>query len=313
MMKLAIPWLNQRRKPSGRLGVAVGPDGLALAQLDEQGELAFQQVVTEPGDSRELLAALVAEHGWQGLPCSLVLHPAYYQLQLIDGPEVAADEMTQAVRWRVKDLLDFPLEQAAIDSFPLPEDAYRGRQAKRYAAILQKSMLQDLATPLEEAGLALDCIEVAELALHNIASRIEHQAGGFAVLQLFGGEGFVSMVEDSKLYLTRRIEQGLEQFLNGGNPQGFLDTLMLELQRSLDFYESQLGKGIITHLYYTPANDLTRPIGEFLSQYLGLHVEPLSLAGMVAGELGEASGHSVTAIGAALGPRQDEEAGDAAH
>ena len=312
-MKLPIPWFNKGPKKTGRLGVLVGPDGISFAYVNGQGELGAHGKITELGDPRELLAELVADNDWQDQTCSLVLHPAYYQLQLIDDPNVEKEELDQAVRWKTKDLLNFPLDQAALDYFPLPKDAYRGRQNRLYVAALQKSILQSLAEPLEEAGLELDCIEIAELALHNLASRINHETGGLAVLQLFGGESFINMVEDGQVYLTRRGEQGLEQFLNGGNPQAFLDSLMLELQRSLDFYESQLGKGIITHLYYSPANDLTKPIGDFLSQYMGLNIEPLPIEGLLKGELGTQTSHCLPAIGAALGPKAEEETADAAH
>jgi MSHA biogenesis protein MshI len=308
-----MPWLKKHQCKPGRLGIAVGPDGIAVAYVNDQKELGFHQFFDQPGDTHELFEQLVAEHNWQGQPCSLVLHPAYYQLLLTDSPTVEPEEMGQAVRWKVKELLDFPLEQAAIDHFALPEDAYRGRQKMVYVAALQKTLLQNLVEPLDASGLELDCIEVAELALNNVASRHQHETGAFAVLKLFGAEGFINMVEDGNLYLSRRFDVGLDEFLSGVNPQGFLDSLLLEIQRSLDYFESQLGKGIVTHLFYSPGVDVAQPVGKFLSEQLGLHVLPLDIAEVIEGTMSEQVGQCAAAIGAALGPQKDQEDSRAAY
>jgi MSHA biogenesis protein MshI len=314
-MNLTLPWLKNTRVKPGRLGIAFGPDGVAVAHVDQR-QLRWHRFYEHPGDPAELFQQLVDEQGWQGLPCSLVLHPVYYQLLLTDSPAVAEEEMAEAIRWKIKDLLDFAPEQGAIDFFKLPADAYRGRQKMLYVAALQKQTLQSLVTPIEEAGLQLDCVEVSELAVHNLVSGLPHEAGGFAVLQLFGAEGFVSMVEDGQIYLTRGIEIGLDEFLSGSDPQRFLDNLMLELQRSLDFYESQLGKGIITDLYFSPGTPVTVAIVDYLSQQLALNVAPLAISTLIDGDLQEQAGQCLTAIGAALGPEQQAaamEVDDAAH
>ncbi|HEB28366.1 MAG TPA: hypothetical protein ENI05_11430, partial [Porticoccus sp.] len=240
--------------------------------------------------------------------CSMVLHPVYYQLLLAERPSVEEAELSSAVRWKVKELLDFPVEEAAVEHFLLPEDAYRGRQKMLYAAALRKTTLKSLVEPVEASGLSVDCIEIAELALHNIVSRLPQEGGGIAMVQLHEGEGFINLVEDGAIYLTRRLDIGLDKFSSTGNNTAFFDSLFLEIQRSLDYYESQLGKGIITRLFYSPGLPDTNSIGEFLSAQLGLNVSTLDLTVL---DAVEGSGintdgneqlvRSASAIGAALG------------
>ncbi len=304
-------WLNKNHDGAGRVGLAVGPDGLAIAMVNASGAVEYCQFHDPQGDSSQLLADMVEQKGWENIPCSVVLHPVYYQLLLTEKPPVEGDEMQSAVRWKVKEFLDFPVEEAAIAHFLLPEDAYRGRQKMLYAAALRKTTLQSLISPIEASGLTVDCIEIAELAMHNIVSRLPQEGGGIAMVQLHEGEGFINLVEDGAVYLTRRLDIGLDKFNANVDNTRFFDSLFLEIQRSLDYYESQLGKGIITRLFYSPGLADTVAIGDFLSAQLGLNVAPLDLSviDMAEGVSGdeEQRVRSASALGAALGPYQPQE------
>ena len=312
-MKIPLPWLNRGRRKSGRVGLSVGPDGLCLAQLDGRGKLVHCAFYPGQDDMAAQLQQLVAEHQLKEMPCSVVLHPAYYQLLLAEAPPVEGAEMSQAVRWKVKDLLDFPLEQAAIEHFLLPDDAYRGRQRMLYAAALRKTELQNLVAPVEASGLAVDCVEISELASHNLVSRLPTEPGGVALVQLYRKGGFINLAEEGSLYLSRRLDVGIDGFDPVADNSAFFDALFLEIQRSLDFYESQLGKGIITQLWYSPGLPYTADIGSFLSTQLGLNVSaldlsPLQLVDRIDEELDEQMSMNVTAIGAALGPLRGQSA-----
>ena len=309
---LGFTLLGRNKAKSGRIGVAVGPDGWAIALVAPSGHLDFCQFYGPGTNMVDLINAVVEEHGWIDMPCSVVLHPAYYHLFLAECPPVEGDELSPAVRWKIKELLDFPMAEAAIEHFLLPDDAYRGRQKMLYASAL--ASLKSLIAPVVESGLNVDCIEISELAIHNIIARLPDEAGGMAVVQLYDGEGFINLVEDGALYFTRRLDIGLDKFVAGSDSREFFDALLLGIQRSLDYYESQLGKGIITRLFYSPGTDATAAIGEYLSAQLGLGVSPLKLIDLdvFAAEPNEHLEHSVSAIGAALGPYSSEEANRAA-
>lgn len=315
-MRLGFPWFGGRKKVSDRIGIAIGPDGLKVAHAGADGVIKFCHNEQEPGDPAYIIGKLVEEHEWQDYSCTIVLHPLYYQLLLAETPKVQGDEMSSAVRWKVKDLLDYPIEQAAIEHFELPDDAYRGQKHMLYAAAIRKTMLGDLIEPIQQCGLDVDCVEVAELAIHNLFCSAGSGSEGSAVIHLYQGEGLINLVEQGSIYLCRRLDIGMDRFAGGSDP-AFLESLLLEIQRSLDFYESQLGKGIITHLYYSPAVANTEVIGEYLSSQLGLNVAPLSVAEFLAESVDEATAiPCAVAIGGALGPRMQtiqKEASVAAH
>lgn len=306
-MKFSFPWWQRgATAKAGRVGLTVGPQGLELAQVDVAGHLLLCEYHPCEDDTVQQLRGLVERHQLQDLPCSIVLHPDFYQLLLTEAPAVASEELSQAVRWKVKELLDFPLDQAAVESFLLPDDAYRGRQKMLYAAALKKQALNDLVTPVEEAGLAVDCVEIAELAMHKLVARLPVEPGGVALVHLHQSGGFINLVEEGDIYLSRRLDVGLQGFDPVADNTAFFDALYLDIQRSLDFYEAQLGKGIITQLWYSPGLPSTAEIGNYLSSQLGLNVSaldlsPLKLIDVIDEELDEHISQCAAAIGAALG------------
>jgi MSHA biogenesis protein MshI len=83
-------------------------------------------------------------------------------------------------------------------------------------------------------------------------------------------------------------------------------NLVLEVQRSLDYYESQLGMGQITQLWIMGGMDLT-PLVDTMQLALAAHIEQPDIAGKLVQKLGiKFSGDvnninkSVTALGGAL-------------
>lgn len=311
-MKITIPWMGRKSNQLGRVGIALGPDGTAVAHVDAQNRLDFCQFYPEPSEGHDALPELIQSQDWQGQPCSLVLHPIYYQMTLTEAPAVADEEMTEAVRWRLKEFVDYALDEAAVEFFRLPEDAYRGRRAMLYAAAMRKQSLESLVAPVEQLDLNLDCVEIAELALHNLCHLLPESRGGTAILYMAENESFINLIEDGDIYLSRSIDVGFVQL--EGDASRSLESLLLEVQRSLDFYESQIGKGIIASLYYLTSPATTAQLDKYLNQQLGLNIAEFPLTELLASECKPSVMESaVMAIGAAYGPHQAVVENHAAH
>lgn len=304
-MKFRLPWLSTASLKQGRIGLAVGPDGWTVVAVSADGDIEHCQLYIDIGDPQHFIETLVEQQQWQGRPCTVVLHPLYYQMLLVEAPSVPDDEMAAAVRWRVKELLDFSVDEAAIDFFRLPDDAYRGRKKMLYAIAMRKASLQSLIAPIESGGLAVDNVDIAELAAHKHAQRLPKGRGGTAVVHLLENEGFINLIDDGNIYLSRNLDVGLAQLQEPAGRAATLEALLLEIQRSLDFYESQLGKGIIADLYLSPASEDIKPVEEYLAMQLGLNVQLLVMSTAFGGTL---PSNAVLALGAAMvglaGPTQ---------
>lgn len=225
------------------VGVEFCDDGLALVHLSNSlsamptvEHCEFLPCDNLP-DQTALLAARIKELGLQKAPCRAVLKRGSYQFLLVEAPKVPAEELNEALRWRIKDLLNFPVDSAVIDAFLLPEDSARGGARMAYVAAAETPVVQTVVDAIASAQLDLQSIDVAELSLRNLAIRASDSSRSLAIVHLVPGGGALQVLRNQQLYLSRQLD------LNYGG--GLLDdlpeeALTLELQRSLDYYERQM-------------------------------------------------------------------------
>lgn len=279
---MQIPFFKKQATPKGRVGIEIGGAEVALVYIENGIIKHCVRKSTLDRSEQELakdLNALVSEHSLQDLPCTLVLNPACYQMLLAEAPPVSEDEIDAALPWRIKDLLHHPIDELAIDHFLLPEDAYRSRQKMLYAVAMKKTALKRWADMVEASSLTLDCIDIMELSLQKLMYEKAQQSKNMALLYLNDNRGFMSISQGGLIYLSRSIDVGLEKVsstlpddLSSFSGGQYLDNLLLEMQRSLDYYESQLGKGGVADLYIAPLGEHHERIAGFLDSNLAARV-----------------------------------------
>ena len=83
------------------------------------------------GPGQELAALLKQTLSSQQLykvPLSSLLAIGDYQLLMVEAPEVPPAELRAAIRWRIRDLIDFHIDDAVLDVFDVPPSGARGVQ-----------------------------------------------------------------------------------------------------------------------------------------------------------------------------------------
>ncbi len=216
------------------------------------------------------LQNFVHSNGLEGAQTRVLLGFADYQMLLVEAPPVAEEELAEALKWKVKDLLSQPLEQSLVDGFMLPQDAFRGRQKMAYAVSTRRERLQALVDTLQDAGLVVESVTVGEVSLLPLFANLdEHPA---LVLVVGEGGGFLSMVANRAIYLVRKLDASRAELSAEGTRERAVERLVLEIQRSRDYFESQMGKGAINRLLLLHSST-EEALGELLGNQLGLPVE----------------------------------------
>lgn len=247
---------------------------------------------------------------------STVLEPEDYQLLLVEAPRVEPTELRAAVRWRVKELIDFHIDDAVIDVFEIPGQELRGQaQAMMYAVVAQSRLVRQRIDLLESADLALEVIDIPELALRNIVALAAEDAAGLITLQLAQRSGLIMVTRQQNLFLARRIEIGaatLVEAAAGSSAPGseefgalsdLLDSIVLEIQRSIDYYDRHFAQPPLAAAAVAPPGPGLDWLDEQLKRRLGLPVRRLDLNDLldIAQPLDVATqAHCLLAIGAAL-------------
>lgn len=277
-----IGWF--KRSVSGVLGMEISPFGVALAYLSDEQRDGLTSADCEffEGSGEDLAPELIRwleQRSLQQVGAQVVLHPTLYHLYFVDRPDVDDENLSDAVRWKIKDLVDVPLKDLVIDAFALPDDAYRGMQKKVYAVAVDRSVLMEQVELLEKLPVEIRGIGISELADRAILNHLYLDPGGAALLRLRSATGTLNLMDSGDLYLTRNIESSVSALESATAETRIqvLDELLLEVQRCVDFYDSQLGKGAIRKMLVAPTRLQSTNFNDYLRDHLGMSVHPLDL------------------------------------
>lgn len=204
--------------------------------------------------------------------CSLVLNTQDYQLIQVEKPNVPKAEQKQAVRWKLKDLMDYSIENATIDVLEIPaEGTPSGRMSHVYAAAAPNEVIGSLSNCFLDSGVQLKAIDIQETAQRNIASLLEQKDRGLALLSVSASGGLLTFTSGGELYHARRIE------FDGNYSESTYERIALELQRSLDHFERQFPQVVISQLLVAPFAETAR-FCDYLRNFLYIPVERFEFA-----------------------------------
>lgn len=273
--------LLRRPKKEGWFALTATREGVSLAHVLINGSGKPQVGLCEfrPGALNEAgLQMLSSELGLRNRHCILLLSPADYHFMLLPAPDVPPDEIKKAVRWSIRDRVDFPVEEATLDVLPLHE----GNDVPvRYvhAVVASNALIASKqACYAEEAGLGLEAIDVIETAQRNIAHLLEKPGHGLAMLSFNDNCGLLTFTADGQLYHARQIEIPLMQLLGEDEERlsYLFDRIALEVQRSLDSLERQFPRLAIDSLNIAPC-PAREAMREFLQNYLGIKIDAFEI------------------------------------
>ncbi len=284
-----------RRKPRKNELVSVCPDedGLAIARIKRDNgtpTLTFctYQDVGAPEEKDAVLQRLVKRQGLDRSRCTSIMELGSYNLLLVEAPDVPPAELRAAMRWRVKDLIDFHVDDAVIDVFEVTESRAAGRNHLMYAVVARSALVKERIDDLIAAGLNLSVIDIPELAMRNIAALLPEDVGGVGFIYLVRGGGLITLTHQGRLYLSRLVDMARDataaaRATDAGDPdtQAWLDGIVIEVQRSMDYYESHFSQPPIANLVVAPLHQSVNNIEQYLSTQLGIPVRSLDLNSLV--------------------------------
>ncbi len=258
-----------------RVSLEVRPDGIAWAVAPASAAARAGFVECHPARRVEALGSLVSEQGWNGSEADLVLSMEQYQVFQMERPAGVEDsELADALKWKLRDLLEFSPSDAIADVFPFPADAARGRGELVNVVAARKSLLRELVDLLQQSGLKPGRIDIAELALRNLVARLDPDNKGAAIVHLRENYGQMIICRGQTLYLSRRLDVSASGLRDAARQESVVQALALEMQRSLDYYESQMGQVPPAHIRLV-ARDSALPLAAMLSSYLAAGISNL--------------------------------------
>jgi len=222
----------------------------------------------------------------EGHQCTTMLRPGEYQLLMVEAPNVPAAELKNAIRWKVKDMVEYKIDEGTIDILDIPpaDPAAASRARPMYAVAARNELLQGRIRELEAARIPLSVIDIPETAQRNVAALYEGGERGVALAYFGQREGLLTINFRSDLYLARRLEVGVEELAgDAGGEGGALSRVALEIQRTLDHFDRQFRHVAVAKLVIAPTPRPTR-LAEFLQARFELQVVQADLREVLAFE-----------------------------
>jgi len=293
---------------SGLTGVGLPPEGVCMVRVEHPaGRPAVTEFDFQPREAGEnpekTLARLADEYDLKHFRCTTVMDQADYSLLLTEAPDVPADELRSALRWRIKDLIDFHINDATLDVFDVPGENVSGRARPMYAVAARSAAIQQRVDLLGAAGVNLEIIDISEMAQRNLAALLPEDVQGVALLSFNPEGGLLTITKQSELYMSRNFDVGLDAFQLGGDQLSYFDRIVLEVQRSLDYFDSHFRQAPIAHLVLAPLPQSIPGLVDHLKANLNVNVYVMDLMKLVdcRQEIAPAvQARCFTAIGAAL-------------
>jgi MSHA biogenesis protein MshI len=314
-----IPGVRQDRRPENIVGLTLTPQGISVATVQRAAGARPRLTrcdfhpLSRQADPGIALRTLMLQAGIDHATYRLVLGSEEYQLHLVESPDVPDSELREAVRWRVRDLIDFPVDEAAIDVFDMPQQGGSGREKPgrmMCVVVARMPVIAQKAALVNRSGGQLDVIDITDLALRNLLTLASPDGRGIALLYVDTTYSMILITCGETLYLSRRIWIGQQEIasLTGRDPHSeefrrVADALAMELLRSLEYYETHFSRPAIESLYIAPVGATDAALQAHLHRAIGVDVKPLDLNQLLdaAGTLTpDVQGRALLAIGGAL-------------
>lgn len=276
-------FFKRAKKTDGWLTVTFLRDGVCAARVQRVRDAkAVVEVsafyASDNAMSAEALERLNKDLKAGTYQCGTMLSGGEYQLLMVDAPNVPPEELKTAVRWRLKDMLDFHIDDATIDVLDIPVDtSAASRGHSMFAIAARNALIQSRQALFGEAKLDLNVIDIPEMAQRNISALLETEGRGLAMLSFDADGGLLTITYKAELYLSRRIDVTLAQLVerDSERQQAQFDKITLELQRSLDHFDRQFSYVNVLKLMLAPTG--AEGLHEHLASNLYMPVEAMTL------------------------------------
>lgn len=302
----------KRKEQPGLLAIVPRKQRMEFAHVIRTGDAKPTVTLLEStsragnSDTEALMRArkALSLHGYR---CTTWIEPGSYQMIQVAAPNVPDAEMRAALRWSVKDSLDFPVEQAMIDVLPIPTDGMpAGREPLALVVAARRQPLADRVQAFQHAHMDLGVIDVVEAAQRNIAALFETPGRGLAMLGFHENGSLLTFTKGGELYGLRYIDIKPEALNDTAQRETVFERLGLELQRSLDGFDRQFSQVPMQRVLIA-GHPASEALCNYLKDNIYIPVEVADLATVMVSSdpyspLGEITEQSVwyTSIGMAL-------------
>lgn len=244
-------------------------DRIAIAhvvrQRDAKPKVNRYESFAREGRDVEMLTRLRKAGHLGSSNAAMVLGHGQYQLLQVDVPDnlpkdAPVTEVRDTLRWRIKEMVDFSVDQAGIDVMPMSISGNRTPQI--WVVASSHAVLRPCVEAFQAAKVPLEVIDIPELAQRNLAQLFEDEARGLAVASFDEKGGRLTITYEGELYFSRHIDVTAAELVKP-DAGPLHERVLLDIQRSLDSFDRNFSAISLSRLLIGPLSG-----GETFVDYL---------------------------------------------
>ena len=263
----AFKKLKLSRSVKVTTSIVILQGGIYIAKTDDGEQLTEQSFtpIDQPQAWKSELVKACQQIGLSDCNANVVIGSHLYQSFQIENPNLPKEDLTGALPFLVKDLISDRVSDIVADGI-------ESTKGKMQVYISQVATIKAILELL--ASLSINIVNVTPDELMWKYSQLEQN--NFMLLSHSRSAEFKLLAfNDGNLQLNRSL-RGITAPLTGGLSDSFqLDSLALELQRSLDYLSAQLNGVNINHLYFRCDDEDDALLALELQNRLGVKVASL--------------------------------------
>ncbi len=269
-------FLNQNNKNSSGIGLTVSEQGIFVARIQADG---IPEVLVVEAGKWLVLGRWVEKNKLSKTPVHVVLNYDAYHMYQVDPPSVPEEEMNQALLFSIRDRINYPVNEGQLDSFPLPQKAQRSNQSRVNVVVSHLPLLANITQGIRAAGLENSSIDIPELALGHLLRDHPDMGKGICLIAYREDKVTLMVYREDELYLSRTLSN-IHNWSQCLDPESFqeAENLVLEIQRTLDYYQSQMAQPPVAKVLLPDWSVPLEPLLAFLGDNLGTKVELLEIS-----------------------------------
>jgi MSHA biogenesis protein MshI len=208
-----------------------------------------------------------------------VLDRTVYRMQALDAPaDIPRENWADAIRWQLKDQVDFPVDDAVMDVLEVPNSTQLRQNNSVMAFMIPREDYTRTELAADDLGLNWTALEVPETALRNLCALTEEAEKARAFVAFGESHGMLVITYKGELLMARYIEVTMSAITGEEEVRGAaLSRAALEILRTVDTFERMHSQVQLSGMTVALPPGCGPDVLELLAELIYVPLSPLEL------------------------------------
>lgn len=271
-LKSLLKKFGNKNKKIQFAGISIHNSVVRVVLLTQEGDKyicdnVHEYVIEDPDNLPKLMNQIINGMELVDIPTSIVIPGSKTESVQIEITDLPTEDTLAALPWKLKDLVSISPQDMLCDYIEMKIQPL-GQGAKAMVLATSKQYVKKLIAPFHERNVPILAITTEQFVLARMQDSVD--TAQLVFVQHRESEAILLILKNQEICFARKI-RGTEALINMTQQQMQeygADTAAIEIQRSIDYYESQLKQPPIKDALVAMAGENDKLLVELLNGLL---------------------------------------------